>query len=95
MAYEIEIALIYGTCLTLIATACAVAYYASIANQERIRQAGIDRRAGTNPTPNYAGKDWYVPVLVELSKSPQVVEMLTKLAPQLIEMFNKKPPQGS
>lgn len=91
MVYEIEVALIYGASLSLMATAGAVAYYASIANQERIRQAGIDSRAGNAHTgAPYRPGEWYVPILTELAKNPQAVEMATKLLPQLMEMLKKR-----
>lgn len=80
-------------CLAVVATSgiCAIAYYASEVNRERIQQAGIDKRKGVSQT-TYAGKDWWVPVIQELAKNPQVVEAITKLMPQVLEIVERLTP---
>lgn len=84
---------------SIIVSVCAIVgtLYYSEANKERIRQAGIDRRAGTALQQAHM-PEWWQPVILELVKNQQVVEMITKLAPTIVEnvvpLLNKqtKPP---
>ena len=81
---------------------CALAWYYSTVQaavqSAIIQQQGIDRRfaasaGGTNGTsPSPFGKDaeWWMPIVHELSKNPEVVKLALNYAPGILEKLNVK-----
>ena len=95
----VEVLVIAGSIVSAVGI-CAMAWYLSIINAAHIQQQGIDTRAakallasgGNNNSSTPYGKnaDWWMPVLMELSKNPEVVKLALNYAPGILEKLNIK-----
>jgi len=85
----LEVALI---CLSFVSCVgiCAGAYFLSEQRKAEIQQNGINSRAvlrqKTDESASIEKQEWYVPILVELLKNPQIQNLaLQKIAPMLTQ----------
>jgi len=93
----IEVAIICSTMLAAVGT-CACAWYMAQTRAAVIQQQGIDRRAAAkgaegSPSP-YQHQEWWVPLVSEALKNPEIIKLVAPHAEGLITKFLPQKVEG-
>jgi len=85
---ELETALI---CLSFVIAVGIVAwvYFTTEIRKETLRQAGISERAGLKQSAYTQRDEWYIPIIQELLKNPEMQNVVISLVKQFPEISAK------
>lgn len=84
----LETALICLSFVIAIGIVCYV-YYTTEIRKENIRQQGISERAGLKQSAFTQKEEWWVPILSELLKNPEMQNVIVSLVKQFPELTTK------